>query len=162
MLQAQWNIGWLIGMYILIFLQLIGVVVFAGAIGGYLIGDKNNPDRGSITVPAAFISGTWIIIVGIIGTVVAFPFSGAYHRYVPISGTISQTVQSRFLSDGSGSTQNYLVVINNRQYRCDDTRCAGLVKGTKLTLMCEKSFQFNATSGWVCNWGKLGLNAVPA
>lgn len=146
MLTASWNTGWLFGMLVLLSLTSIGILVmivcgifrvWGGVAGGFL----------------------WALIFGVITAIVAFPFSGVYHRYQPISGKVTQDVTSRFLGDGNGGTsQNYLVNINGNSYRCDDTRCSGLRKGDDVTLMCEKSYQFNATSGWVCNWGKLGLN----
>jgi hypothetical protein len=146
MLTANWNFGWELAMGFLAALTGVGII-FAIVMGFMRIG-----------LGVALGLG-WAIVFGAIMAWVAFPFSGVYHRYQPVSGKVTQNVTSRFLGDGSGGTnQNYLVAINGNTYRCDDTRCSGLVKGDDVTLMCEKSYQFNATSGWVCNWGKLGLN----
>lgn len=146
MFTAQWNTGYLVGMGIILILQLI--CIFAGAILGFIFQSWIAPITGLIC----------ILLLGIIGTFVAFPFSSVYHRYQPISGTV-QSVNSRFLGDGSGGTnQNFVVTINGTAYRVDDTRGSLLKKGSKVTLMCTKTFQFNAASGWVCNWGKFGLN----
>lgn len=50
------------------------------------------------------------------------------------------------------------VSINGQIYGRDDTRCSQLHEGSDVTLLCEKEFQLNATPGYVCNWGKMGLN----
>jgi hypothetical protein len=149
--------GWLIGMIILAGIAGAGWLIALPSTVRWFWGGKD--DDTSMSGPLALIGWGVAILFGSVGTFVAFPFAGAYHRYVPISGSVTQTVNSRFLSDGSGTTQNYLVTVNGQNYRCDDTRCSQLRKGDKVTLMCTKSFQFNATSGYVCNWGKLGLNS---
>jgi hypothetical protein len=147
MLAASWNVGWEISTAILVILSAIGIgFTILCAVSRFW--------------PGMWTGVGWTALFGIIMLVVAFPFSGVYHRYQPISGEITQNVSSRFLADGNGGTdQNYLVYIKGNPYMCDDTRCSNLHKGEDVTLMCEKSFQFNAVSGWVCNWGKLGLNA---
>lgn len=111
----------------------------------------------------------WGIGVTIVGLVLAgiclffawFPFGYQYNYYVPKTGTVT-AVSTRILSDGSnGITQREVVWLNGQPYGCDDSRCAppAMHKGMKVTLLCEKEFQFNAPNqGYACNWGKLGLN----
>jgi hypothetical protein len=152
-LNAQWNTGWLIGMIALVALAAIAWLIVIGAGTWYFTGARRQHGS-TLSGPLALGSLLAALVIGVIGTIVAFPFSGIYHRYEPVTGTV-QVTASRFLGSGSSTTQNYLVGINGQDYRCDDTRCAQLQKGDVVTLLCEKSFQFNGTSGFVCNWGKL-------
>jgi hypothetical protein len=100
-----------------------------------------------------------LLVTGVTIFLVLFPFGYAYNNYVPISGNV-QSLTTRFISDGGGgTTQYYLVYLNGNPYKCNDTRCANLKKGGGVTLLCEKQFQFNTPNqGYLCNWGKLGLN----
>lgn len=100
-----------------------------------------------------------VVLTGAFMFLVWFPFGYAYNHYVPVSGTVTQ-VNSRFIASGNGgSTQYWAIWFGNMPYKCDDTRCGGLHAGSKVTLLCEKEFQFNAPQqGYICNWGKLGLN----
>jgi len=99
------------------------------------------------------------VVAGGIGIAGTFPpFSMQYHRYVPYTGTVKQ-VNSRFIGDGQSTSQFYPVQFTNGDIRrCDDSRCTALKPGDVVTLLCERTFQFNATEGWSCNWGKLGAN----
>lgn len=100
---------------------------------------------------SAFI-GIFIFIFGL------FPFGSAYHTETPVSGIV-QATGSRFIGDGSGGTnQRYVITINNIARGCDDTRCGLLHKGDKVTLLCEKQFQWSGPEGFVCKWGRFGLN----
>lgn len=147
-LTPELDTSLLIGSIILIILGMAGAVAVAVVgyamswnVWGYLAG----------LVVNAFVWALMLVLIW-------FPFKYPYNHYVPVSGTVTAT-GSRFIGDGRGGTsQRFLVGINGQAYGCDDTRCSQLVKGMQVTLMCEKDFQFNGTSGFVCNWGKLGLN----
>jgi hypothetical protein len=109
---------------------------------------------------AAIVSAACgLLLAGVCAFFALFPFGYAYNYYVPVSGTVTR-VDTRFIGDGSGGTTQYAVVwFGTHPYKCDDSRCIDLPKGTKVTLLCEKEFQFNAPNqGYICNWGKLGLN----
>jgi hypothetical protein len=125
---------------------------------------------GGVAIGFAILKEVWGVLATIVCTALIagitlffawFPFGYDYNHYVPKSGTVT-AVASRILSDGNGGiSQREVVYINGQPYGCDDSRCAppGMHKGVKVTLMCEKEFQFNAPSqGFACNWGKLGLN----
>jgi len=100
----------------------------------------------------AFIIGGVILFAGL------FPFGSQYHTETPVSGIV-QVTGSRFIGDGSGGTnQRYVITIHNVAYGCDDTRCGLLHKGNAVTLLCEKQFQWSGPEGFVCKWGRFGLN----
>lgn len=141
----QWDTGWMIWLVILI--------VAAGICW--------------LTAICAGIARAWAVaggavvcalVVGAIGTFLAFPFSGQYHRFVPQQGRVAKTGFRFLASDtqGGGSTQKYVITFaDGRSFGCMDTRCANVTKGDYLILMCERSFQFNApVEGWDCNWGR--------
>jgi hypothetical protein len=107
----------------------------------------------------AFMSAAVLLITLGIGAYVLFPLSGQYHRFVPKTGTVA-TIGSRLVSSGSGSSmsvnQKYVVTFTDGEsYGVLDTRAANVKPGDKLTVMCERVFQFNAPNeGWDCNWGQ--------
>ena len=108
------------------------------------------------------ISSVLAAIMLLIFVVAAWPvLPGEYNSFTPFSGIVKET-SSRFLASdtqGGGSNQRFLVEFTNGQHvGCDDTRCSGLKSGDPVTLLCEKVFQWNATEGWACNFGKYGLN----
>lgn len=117
------------------------------------VGQQDNVMAWGTLIGSAVVAIIVIVIAGFID----FPFSAQYHEYRPVTGHV-QGVGSRFLSDGSSTTQNFAVILNGQTYRCDDTRCSDLKIGDPLTLLCIRDFQFNATSGWDCNWGKEAIN----
>ena len=161
MLTAQWNLGDEAWFWISVPLMGLLLLVFLPALVLWLkaMVTQDTAYEGTISGPVALIAGIVLVIVGGVSALVFWPFQTQYMQYKQVSGIVQQAPSSRFLSDGSGGTsQNYLVVIRGQDYRCDDTRCSQLRKGEAVTLMCERQWQANGTPGYVCNWGKLGLN----
>lgn len=156
MLQASWNTGYVVALIVFAAIVVICVIVGIRALIIYSRTDRNESNDGA---GFTFIACVIIAIIAIgLGIWTGFPFAGVYHRYVPVSGIV-QSNSSRFLSDGSGGTnQSFLIVIKGQPYRCDDTRCANLAKGDAVTLMCERQWIANGEPGYVCNFGKYGLN----
>lgn len=154
-MHAIWSPGWLISVIALSVVTgifLLGFVVFLA----YWIYERKRSDwyassakvfsLGSLAAATAF---------AIILAVVAFPYAGQYHRFVPVTGTV-QHVSSRFLSGGSGGTdQKFAVVIGGQTYGVNDTRASSLHRGDVVTIMCERTWQWAGTPGWDCNWGRL-------
>lgn len=149
-----WNPTWLIWMIILsISAGLAWLVAIPAGIHWLRKGHSASTSRRTF-VSAAIIA----LVIGSIGTAVAFPFSGQYHRYVPVSGKVTM-ISSRLLADNQGgTTQKFVFVIGGQPYGCNDTRCALVKHGQVVTLMCERTWQWSGTPGWDCNWGKLGPN----
>lgn len=151
MIHAQWDLSWLI--WVIILASVAGLALLT-AIGATIAGVRNPDGAGAgVLLIAAII----LVVAGGIGTFVSLPWSGQYHRFVPKTGVVSK-IGSRFLAsdvNGGGTTQKYVVTFSNGQsYGCLDTRCANVAAGDHLTLLCERSFQFNAPNeGWDCNWG---------
>lgn len=155
-MQAQWDTGWMIWVIIL---AIIAGLAWSAAIGSgiYWLARGRKVSYDSLSGPVFLGAVVIALIIGAIGTVVAFPFSGQYHRYVPEAGTVAK-VGSRFIASGTsggGTDQKYVVTFaDGRSYGCLDTRCANVAVGDSLTLLCKRVFQFNAPSeGWDCNWG---------
>lgn len=160
MIHAQLSTGFIVGtiVAVLLLLILVGLRIFAG----WYFSDEWKKTAYKGDVKAA----RWLKILNnaLVGVVIAssaaayFPWTAQYHVYKPVSGKI-QAIGSRIISDGGKSVnQRFGVQIGNQLYGCDDTRCAELQAGEDVTLMCIRQWQWNANSGWVCNWGKRGLN----
>lgn len=152
MFHTEISTGFLLGSIIAVFL------VLAFVIAGTILA-KTDPVRGEGRF-WLLLAGVAIAITLIITGFVDFPFSAAYHEYVPVSGTV-QSVESRLIAigeQGGGTTQVFPVQIRGTTYKCDDTRCAQLKTGSKVTLLCIREWEFNGTPGYECNWGKMGLN----
>lgn len=95
---------------------------------------------------------SFLLTIGITVAITWPPFDMKYHTYVSKGGTIT-AIAGRQLSDGKASSVNYAVQFgSNETYRCDDTRCALLVKGDKLYLNCIRDWEFNGVDGWVCKF----------
>src|SRR5579863_382468 len=125
MIHAQLDTTVLIGMIVLFVFTAIGLAcsVWMGVVASWLW--------------AAVGAGVTAVITAAALVAIWFPFGYAYNHYVPVSGTVAQ-VNTRFLGDGSGGTdESWVVWIGNRPYRCDDGRCGGLHKGSTVTLLCE-------------------------
>jgi hypothetical protein len=151
-IDTSFLITWIIGGVVAV---IALILMITSGIAWLRSSDHLYSNSGFTFVVAALI----FVVVGGIGTAVTFPpFSMQYHRYVPYTGVVKQ-VQSRFISDGNSSTQYFPVQFTNGDIRrCDDSRCTELKPGQTVTLLCELQFQFNASEGWDCNWGKLGAN----
>ena len=156
-MTAQWDTGWMIWMIILVSLAAICWLTAIGTGLWWLLRARKDTSYDSISGVVCLIAIGSAVVIGILGTVIGFPFSGQYHRFVPKSGTVAK-IGFRFLASdqqGGGTTQKYVITFaDGRSYGCLDTRCANVAVGDHLTLMCERSFQFNvAYPGWDCNWG---------
>ena len=69
------------------------------------------------------------------------------------------SISSRLIASDTqngGSTQKFVLTFTGGQaLGCNDTRCSAVKVGDKVTLMCERTYQWNAPSpGWDCNWGR--------
>jgi hypothetical protein len=168
-MSAQWDIGWLIGTIILA--VLAGTCWITFTVAGIRWRRENDNDR------TWGIAGLITVVAGIFAVLLSggfiwqsLPWSGQYHRFQPMGGTVT-AIGSRFLASdtsGGGSTQKYVLTFANGaqgqglggasgplSLGCLDTRCANVHVGDQVTLMCERVFQFNAPNeGWDCNWGR--------
>jgi len=147
-MHAMWDPAYLIVMVIAA--VIIGIAAITATVSLIRVLTGHSYAGGGL------IGGALVILVaGIIAGVVAFPFSGQYHRYVPKTGVVTAT-GSRLLADGhGGSTQKFVVTINGQDYGCNDTRCATVKPGDDVTLMCERTWQWSGTAGYDCNWGRM-------
>jgi hypothetical protein len=154
---AQWDMNYVIP---LVVLGIVGVIaVLVGALALFKTATDTSRYHSDAWPMTALVSAVVVVLVAIIGGWVAFPLSGQYHRFVPKTGTVA-VVGSRLVSSGSGNSatmqQKYVVTFTDGEsYGVLDTRAANVAKGDKLTVMCERVFQWNAPNeGWDCNWGQ--------
>jgi hypothetical protein len=149
MLHTQLSTGFVIGTSVTLFLLLACTGLGIGS-AYYMRGE------GGWKWFTGFLAlGTIIFLAA---AAIDFPWSAQYHEYVPESGRV-QAISSRFIAqDGGGSDQRFAVILHGQTYACDDSRCSNLHKGSPVTLMCIREYQFNGTPGYVCNWGKAALN----
>lgn len=130
---------------------ILCVLGFVGSIiVGVLLTDRydKTPIVGGIV--CALISAAAFVFV-------LFPFQGDYLSYSNKTGTVEATGK-RLIQSGSGSSatlnQRFAVTFTDGgTYGCDDTRCSLLQPGDRVTLSCEKEWQWHGTPGWVCSFG---------
>lgn len=151
-LSQQWDTGWEIGMYVLV---IVTAGALAASVGGLIVALVTRADAGLGTM---LVGACAALVAGIILVIVAWPFSGQYHRYQPLGGTVAK-VGSRLIASGTsggGSTQKFVLTFKGGlSLGCNDTRCSNVDVGDQVTLMCERAYQLNAPSpGWDCNWGQ--------
>lgn len=153
------SLGVLIGLPAAALLTLVGI-------GFVIAGVRLRAKRGTwrtegpfADFPAWGIAATGVVTVlaTLITTgITMWPWSAEYHEWQTVSGTITN-INSRLLASdtqGGGSTQRFVVQFggDSNQYSCDDTRCALLHKGDRLTLSCKRAWQYTGTPGYDCNY----------
>lgn len=121
--------------------------------GFFLAAGERRGQRGPIIFGGIFCS--LLSLAGLV--LVLFPFQGDYLSYHTKTGVV-QATGKRLIQSGSGSTAslNQRIAVTFKDggtYGCDDTRCSLLQPGDRLTLSCEKDWQWHGTSGWVCQFG---------
>ena len=110
-MHAQWDNLWLIWMWILGVAAGLAWLTALGSGLYYLFRGRKKESR--YQTPASLLTcGLAVVvalIIGAIGTFVAFPFSGQYHRYVPKAGIVAN-IGNRFIgsdTQGGGTTQKF-------------------------------------------------------
>lgn len=114
------------------------------------------------------VDGWWLVGVGAVGLLITvaaaaiafYPYDMQYHRYKPVTGTVEESTARMLASGDGGSTQQFAVrfVGSPQVYRCDDTRCALVKPGDRLSLNCIRDYEYASTSGWRCRF----VGSVPA
>lgn len=150
--RPVWDPSFIIAVAILGSIAGIALLAAAGALGFHLAG-RDTYDGGLwLGLVAALV---FLFTAALFVPITWPPFAAQYHRYVPKSGTVA-AVTSRFLGDGSGGTQQKFAVrfTTGQVVGCEDTRCSQVREGDRLTLMCERAWQWAGVPGWDCNWGR--------
>lgn len=152
-LTQQWDLGYEITMIVTVIITAVAGIFFLGALGTALL------SRGNRGLGPGLVALVIFAIAGLVGAWNAWPFSGAYHRYEPMGGTVA-SVSSRLIASGTqngGSTQKFVFTFaggTSPALGCNDTRCSAVKVGDKVMMMCELTYQWNAPSqGYDCNWG---------
>jgi hypothetical protein len=145
--EASWSLGTLIGLPIwaLFLIACIGL-------GGMLLWDAARTQYESPWL------GVGIIVAGLIVTGLGvglgfYPYKAEYHQWQTQTGTVEQ-IDKRILGGSDGSINERFVVDlgDGKQYGCDDTRCAGVREGDRLTLSCKREWQYAGVDGYGCKF----------
>lgn len=142
------DIGWLIGNIIggiLMLLTIIYIIWASFHKFSEFDGSKTLWVLGGI---AAFLAQILISIV------FNFPFDMNYHSFHPISGTVAEANSRLLPADDKSMQQKYAIRFegNDQIYGCTDTRCSLAKKGDKLTLACERQWQYASVPGYDCRY----------
>jgi hypothetical protein len=125
---------------------ILGLIVCLLAIAG--AARLNRGDRGGFWI-MSFIPIAAILALIIVPLFALWPYQGDYHRFQPVRGTVAKVETRSFDSVYVITYQEGAVV------RCDDSRCANIHAGDRLSLLCTKEHQFGSplgADGWGCRW----------
>jgi hypothetical protein len=146
LLGSQPSLGVYIGLPITLILALGcgAVLVFAPLIARWWDVSILAPVAGGAAAAA---------VVAVVFVLSWFPFSGEYHQWTQLRGTVAQS-SSRLVGADNSTSQRFVVAFkgNQGQFSCDDTRCSLVHPGDVLTLSCKRSWQYVGTSGYDCNY----------
>lgn len=151
----RWSLETLIWMPVAALLTLVCVVAAVLFLMGWRRerkSDRSYSDAGLFLGSGIVAIVCALMIVG--GTAWGmWPYEAEYHQWRETSGVV-QDIDSRLLSSSdSGPTERFVVTFEDGEQRsCDDTRCAQVSKGDKLTLACKRRWQWTGTHGYDCNY----------
>lgn len=150
--SGPWTLGVLIGA------PIVALVVLVLLVGGvWLISiDKrvSEYDRGVPKVVGIFAVAVGLALAVLMITPVGFyPFDAEYHQWRETSGTVAK-IDKRLIGSGDSMEDKFVVrfTSDGQQFGCDDTRCAGVSVGDKLTLSCKRAWQYTGTDGYDCRF----------
>lgn len=128
---------------------LIGCVVLwwkARAAHRSWLSDRNASGR-----PFRIIAAVVAIFILIYTAGFFYPYEVQYHRWDEKSGTVAE-VNRRMVPSGDGTEEKFVVRFaeDRQEYGCEDTRCAAVEQGDRLTLSCLRVWQYSGTDGWDC------------
>lgn len=139
--MTQWSLGVLVG------LPAAGVVT-AVALAMVIVGCRRR-DWAFSDPPLRLIVGGFLLLA-----VPALTWTTEYHQWRPVTGRVER-IESRLISAGDkGTSQKFAVRLagDDREYGCDDTRCALVQPGHTLALSCVRVWQYTGTPGFDCTY----------
>lgn len=136
------HVGFIVAICALI---LCALVMVGSVVIGILAEKSGLGDGSALPVGAAIFVCALLIGAAVLWGI--YPFDMQYHKYIPVNGTVTK-VNTRLYQQ----TDNFVVTINGKYYRCDDSRCATLREGSHVKLLCSRVWQYASDDGWVCNW----------
>jgi hypothetical protein len=99
------------------------------------------------------IAATIVAVLLLIGAgACMWPWEHDYHFWKPVTGRVEK-ISNRFVGNGDGTDQKFVVVVGGQPYAVNDTRAALVHVGDVIHMRCKRSWQWAANSGWDCNWG---------
>lgn len=145
--SGTWSLGVLIGLPVatLAVALLVGVIVYGARFANRSSWSGWSDRRLLLTWTPALLA---MLLIGL--TAAYYPWSGEYHQYRNVSGTVA-SIDSRLLKDAE---TKFVVRFDgsSMQFGCDDTRCAQVKEGDSLTLSCKRAWQYTGTDGYDCRF----------
>lgn len=142
-MSDKWSLGVLIGLPIT---GIFVIICLALIVGGILLWYD---DGDSILFWIGI--GCLVVVLGVF-TFTFWPFKAEYHKWTATEGTVTNMNKRLIPAGEHGMQERIVVVINGRQYGCDDTRCALIEKGDQVGLRCKKEFEWGSTNGYACKF----------
>jgi len=136
---------------VLVLLPLVLLFIALLVIGGFFWWRANREFDTFEKVPAYAL---WVIaaIALVFVAVGYYPYKAEYHQFVTKVGEV-RSIKSRLLGSSDSFQQKFVVeYTDGRQFGCEDTRCALVKPGDKLTLACKRIWQYAGTDGYDCNF----------
>lgn len=113
---------------------------------------QKRKNRKTALIAVGVTLGVWAILAGITACAL-YPFEAAYHRWAPVSGTVAEA--GAYLVGADDKFHQVAVITLEGvagELRCEDSRCALLEPGDRVTLRCVKDWSYAATDGRQCSW----------
>lgn len=152
--SGPWSLGVLIGtpIAIVLFLAFSGLAIYTLHLYRGEVAKRKTQRYATTTwgLPSIVFAVCALITV-VIYAASMWPYHSEFHQWRSVTGTVQQ-ISSRMVSSDKSMSQRYVVVIDGEPFAVDDTRASLLHKGDKVSLKCKKEYQFQAVSGWACNW----------
>lgn len=142
------RIGPTLGAYVGIPLLVLGALITLALLAAVIVGDID------IKIPAGIFLVCALLIMGI-GVAAYYPFGSEWHSNYRVTGTVQET-NKRLIADGDSMSERYVLNIDGKPFGVDDTRASLVKPGDKVTLICNKEWQYAAEAGWACRWGGKG------
>lgn len=148
MYSMTWSLGVLIGVPAAVICLVFGFV----ALGIFAKWQREDHDALPLVGGAvAFI----LVVIGICASPVVgfYPYSAEYHQWRDHGGVVAK-IDNRLISTGKAMETKFVVRFegSTQQYGCDDTRCASVQVGDRLTLSCKRAWQYTGTDGYDCRF----------
>lgn len=108
----------------------------------------------SLDIGTKIVQVTGVIVVFVlllVGFIGYWPLKTEYHFWKNTEGQVTD-INSRLIGPNGGETKYVVTLEGIGERGCNDTRCATVKVGDKLTLKCKRVYQWGGTPGYDCNF----------
>lgn len=152
--HGHWSLGTLLA-FPLGVLAIVALLVVAVV----LLVIRRTADRYDRGIILAFAIGSFVaaLVALLIVAFGMYPYKAEYHQWRDVSGVVA-TTNSRLIAGDHATDQKFVVSFvgaPDKQFGCNDTRCAGVRPGDHLTITCKRTWQWFGTPGYDCNFVSL-------